>query len=332
MKERTMLSVILVTTICTATPEAAEVLMLAHQQAAAIKTLQFQFQVNRYTTEPLAFWADGVMTRCDCHLPGKQADGRVVFGSRRYAFDGKSHQMWSGDKHYFVHSQLPMHPESGPCWTPLEECYRWLRLAEIDFRWQSISNPDVWSRLTPETEVIEVEHDGSPCLRLSFPAPREGLLHVYFSKIHGYFPVRHEFFRGSEVKFQLLASETTNSGTEDAPLWLPAKVQYWQVAHGAIAERNLTYTVLPGSLVVNQPIDHNIFKLEPIDCEVIIDRDLNQEYQPGRTVQVPMPTNPTTPISGRWELVSSPLLWLFVANLALAAFAVTGTMRWRFRR
>lgn len=271
-------------------PQPAEIIKAAAKQVQRIKTLDYSFKVSLYKKAQHVRTA-GKRIRFDAVLPTKNRTGETVQAGSVYAFNGEIYQDSSIRARSMAISGKPLNHNlmSGPCWTPIEECYRWLRIAEIDFSWATVVDPATWKKLRPDTAIALEQCAGEDCVGLTFHRDNGVSYCVWFGINQDYFPLGWDLIdRSGERVVRCTVDKFQKVMHQGKPIWLPLKLTYRQVAHPPIPARELRYEILPETLKVNQPIDDRIFTLSHEGMDNVIFSDYNKVYLPATMELMPL--------------------------------------------
>ena len=229
------------------------------------------------------------MTRYQGGLP---TDGVGGFVERAYAFNGESYQSLDDSLKILSHSRHNQHSSllCGNCWTPLEECYHWLRVAKPEFDWHVIRDPAVWDSLKPEEESAEIEVDGHHCQRVSMIAPKSKvIINVDFCPNLNYFPIYWEVIDKDGKRRESVSAQELIRCKTDNSIWLPTKVTVLNSGDGgAVPEREVRYSIDQESLKANHEIDDAIFTFETTGLSSVVDLDSNEVLDPATGEVVPL--------------------------------------------
>jgi len=264
-----------------ATPSAADILKAAQQQAFHLQTVSFAVDVSCYPSSTLRFFAKGSKVRFEGNLPiGKEArvadDGVTIF-----AFDDSLYQEVDTTGKYLAFSRQPLGGDlqSGPCWTPIEQCYRWLRIAEPDFRWSTMRDPAVWSKLLRlTTGPVAVPEEHADVYSIVFQNNKRVSVRVHFDPQHAYYPISWETVNPDGEVVERCSADNFQRGQGEAGIaFVPLIVHYALASHGtAYPAQTLLYSIHADSLHINEEIEESKFTLDSKDFPVvdtIFDRD-----------------------------------------------------------
>ncbi len=248
-------------------PGKAEILDGARQQIEKLKTVAFAMKVSAYPdSPPLRFWAGGAKTRFECSLP-TGPDRRVIPGHKTvYAFDGSYYREMDNLAPYLSTWGTPQSAMFGPCWTPIEESYRWLQIGTKDggFCWRTMNNPANWAGLDAVGDVIRDDRDRRELYRIEFRSHRNTVtMKVWFDPDFDYYPVAWDMISrkgGLAERCQVLELASRRVGGHK--VWFPVKVQHSRFAiHPNSRASSIEYCVDRESLQINKPIDDELFTL-----------------------------------------------------------------------
>lgn len=317
----------------------ADVLDEASLSALKVRSIQFQMEVSLYPGVTQSFAAMDGMTRFDSTLPvaGDNNTGTIARG---YAFNGEHYQQLEKGQNTIGISRRrePGASMCGPCWTPIEECYRWLRVAQHGFEWQTIRDPAVWSELHAEESISEVKHGEYLCKRIAIIFSKTSMrFEIDFCESLGHFPVFYQILDKEGRVVEFVSASDFIQAIPDNSLWIPTKVISMSVGDGgAVGKQEVTYNVLPNSIKVNHDIEPKFFTYDTKGLNSIIDADSMEilNLKTGKRLPIiPDPTDPSYQIEGSVSHGSkSPWFrWIFVlANLAiLAVVSYLGTIKAR---
>lgn len=340
-----MVVFVVIVAISASAMSADDVLARARDQAMSLQTIDYSFTVSHYPQSTLRFRSNGMMTRCDAAVPSQVANGRTVTGAIVYAFNGGIFQRREHIARQLTYGREPLGGgalESGPCWTPLEECYRWLRAVEPNFSWRTIRDPLIWQKLHIDGDAIDgsatdVEDGGISCKILAIRLNNGVRIRVYLSTEHNYFPVRYDVITSSDtLSSSMHATSLKAFVAGESTVWLPKAVTFDQVAYDAThGAQNVVYSIIPETAHVNEGVDTDIFTLEPTDVDIVVDTDTNEFYRPNTTERHRLYDEQPTE-QGRVDIVPIPARkghagMLVLVNVAVAA-VILGSMLWWKRR
>lgn len=288
-----------------------DVLLRARDSAMLIQSMDFSFTVNLYPGMVQRFRFQGSMARFDWSMQKATTNGTVVVQTTD-AFNGRIHQSLAGDQ-LAISQQAQTGRYFGPCATPLEECFQWLRVGvgRPEIPWSAFRDPEIWNQLNPEPTTLHETINGVECIGLDFKYSTGVIDRVYFDTIHGYFPVRRETIRqdGEHVAV-LQVSELIEIQNEGQSFWFPRQVSYQQVAPDSNRPAvSRDYSIVDDNILINTPIDESVFTLS-MNVTAVTNLDTNEILIPdtGQTIEVNQAR--VAPVSG-----DEPQPWrlLFVA-------------------
>ena len=309
-----------------------EILRAAQGAARALESVSFQFRASMYPDSVLSFYASGLKTRFEGSLPTGRHGALLEGENTVYAFDGSRYQEAGVFGKYLTSSSLPLESSGmcGPCWTPIEECYWWLCVADRDYSWGAIRDPAIWSGLEPLTDVLtEDDRHG-----LTFVAQSGAVITVWFDSRRSFFPVEWQIRtaagepRGGCKVVRFAAVEC-----DGTIVHIPAVVHRtrWSPTED---KSDIEYVVDVRTLTVNEPLPADLFTLDPIalGSENLVDLDTGEVFDTisGQILTDAAGSN-TTAVGADHKPGVRNMRWLLMAN-AVAALLVGGLwMRLRRR-
>lgn len=316
---------------------AAEIYHQAREAAQHLRTIDYSFRVSHYPDEVQRVRADGLKIRVDAKVPEKLTTGMAV-GELTDAFNGELHQRLSGSTKQLAISRVSVNNGTGingPCLTPLEECYRWLKTSPGESIWSCLGSNAAWENFTPKSKFEFVEINGQRCVQLNFDRDNGVQFALYLSPELNWFPVKREVFSpdGLLAGVTLASNFSAFAKKNSFTVWLPRLIEVRsQSAPNGPVNRSVRYDIPPDMTQIGPPIPKEIFTLNYEGVSYIYDLDANEVYSPGSSVKTSVGKIESPPLNQReGRRRASSLRYLFLMN-ALFVFALIGLAGWKMTR
>lgn len=316
-------------------PETADnIYEQAKDVALHLRTMDYSFRVSHYGAEVQRIRVDGIKARVDARVPEKVATGMAV-GEIIDAFNGELYQRISGSARQLAVSRISVSGDTGvigPCLTPLEECYRWLKRNPSDSIWFSMGKDSAWDSFKPNSNFEPVVIGDRQCFKLNFIRDNGVQFNLYISHDLNWFPVRTEIFSpNGALAGVTIASQFKRFATGGSKeSWLPQLVEVdSQSSKDGPINSHVRYEILTDTASVGDPIDPAIFTLGYDKVDYIYDLDSSEVYNPDSSIRTKINKSQSTPLTqNAAPNKSSRLRYLLLLN-ALVIFVIIGMVGWR---
>lgn len=250
------------------------VLERARDAVIELRCVHFSFRVSDHGNSLMEFWSDASKTKVTAPVPALRRDNSVVTDNVVYAYNGEIFQQRRTLHPSLAFSRSPLGGDTlrGPCLTPLEQCYAWLRVVRVDYNWNSIRDPQVWADLEPLS--LKTFEDGADTIhRVCFRSKAQVNVFVDFSTQYKFFP--REYRIGSEEGADSFTAMKASKFIELSGRYLPTAVEADTPPHNGLAGTHAEYEVLPDRVSCECPNDAEFFTLHPEIGDEVLDWDSN---------------------------------------------------------
>jgi hypothetical protein len=201
-------------------------------------------------------------------------------GTSTKAYNGTKYQSLNGDAKHLIESKEPLEERTIDVFNPLTPCYQFLFSPNERPSWHIVKDPQRWELAARSARFVGNQIiDNRKYSIVEFRPPNDTVTRrVFFAEDLGYFPMRWELYSATSV-LGAVGSVTEFKQIDGVLIPIRIDLESFPLPNGRGGAK-ISVNADSSTLLVNEPIDQEIFTLGKSNLDMVFDLDkINAERE-----------------------------------------------------